>query len=96
MALNLRVIPKAEFVQDDDLDECDICQAGVLTDDMLLFCDGCNVAVHPNCYCVETIPEGPWFCQKCQDTGHEEIRCCLCPSKDGAMTRTQDGKWYHV
>ncbi len=47
---------------------CVVCLEGHSVDgNHVLFCDGCNVPVHQKCYGVETIPEGDWFCDSCQD-----------------------------
>ena len=48
---------------DDDDGICDICGDGVSYDDNpILMCDGCDVAVHIDCYGVSGVPEGDWFC----------------------------------
>jgi hypothetical protein len=65
----------------------------------LVYCDGqgCNVAVHQACYGIVCVPTGPWFCRKCESQErHARVRCELCPSKDGALKRTDTGSWAHV
>ena len=64
----------------------------------MVFCDGCNIAVHQCCYGVELIPEGNWFCDTCDDTCKEkEPPCILCPNKGGAMKPVAgDGGWAHL
>ena len=44
-----------------------------------------------------TVPTGPWFCRKCESQERAaRVRCELCPSKDGALKRTDNGGWAHV
>ncbi|XP_042898433.1 protein AF-10 isoform X1 [Parasteatoda tepidariorum] len=65
----------------------------------LVYCDGqgCNVAVHQACYGIVQVPTGPWFCRKCESQERSaRVRCELCPSKDGALKRTDSGGWAHV
>ncbi len=33
---------------------------------LLVYCDGCDVAVHQGCYGIITVPDGDWFCRKCE------------------------------
>jgi flagellar biosynthesis GTPase FlhF len=56
----------------------------------IVFCDGCNVAVHQECYGVERIPEGPWFCDRCTSENPDSVRCELCPMEIGAFKRCVD------
>ncbi|RWS26861.1 protein AF-10-like protein [Leptotrombidium deliense] len=69
------------------------------TENPLVYCDGtyCNVAVHQACYGIVSVPTGPWFCRKCESQERQaRVRCELCPSKDGALKRTDTGGWAHV
>ncbi|XP_013144933.1 PREDICTED: protein AF-10 isoform X9 [Papilio polytes] len=68
-------------------------------DNPLVYCDGngCTVAVHQACYGIVTVPTGPWFCRKCESPEFKgKVRCELCPSKSGALKRTDTGGWAHV
>lgn len=65
----------------------------------LVYCDGqgCTVAVHQACYGIVQVPTGPWFCRKCESQERcARVRCELCPSRDGALKRTDNGGWAHV
>ena len=33
---------------------------------LLVYCDGCDVAVHQGCYGIISVPEGDWFCRRCE------------------------------
>ena len=44
-----------------------------------------------------TVPTGPWYCRKCESQERAaRVRCELCPNKDGALKRTDNGGWAHV
>ncbi|QSZ33771.1 hypothetical protein DSL72_005342 [Monilinia vaccinii-corymbosi] len=59
-------------VDDNDDEEdpvCEICtKPDSKTPNLILFCDGCPLAVHQKCYSVPKIPQGDWFCKKCHKT----------------------------
>ncbi|KAJ8951910.1 hypothetical protein NQ318_019889 [Aromia moschata] len=65
----------------------------------LVYCDGqsCTVAVHQACYGIVTVPTGPWYCRKCESQERAvKVKCELCPSKYGALKRTDNSGWAHV
>ncbi|ETW06841.1 hypothetical protein H310_02978 [Aphanomyces invadans] len=77
-------------------DDCQVCGDDEATDaDPILFCDGCNVAVHQHCYGVAAIPPHDWFCDACQDKT-KPTKCVLCPVLKGALKQTLCKQWVHV
>ncbi|CRK97141.1 CLUMA_CG010538, isoform A [Clunio marinus] len=65
----------------------------------LVYCDGqnCMVAVHQACYGIVTVPTGPWYCRKCESQERSaRVRCELCPSRNGALKKTDNQGWAHV
>ncbi|KAG0289126.1 Protein Jade-1, partial [Dissophora globulifera] len=68
--------------------DCLVCGSGkTFTHNQILFCDGpgCDIPVHQNCYGVKVVPEGNWYCQRCEDRIPPS---CCCPQKSGAFKRT--------
>lgn len=69
---------------------------------LLVYCDGCDVAVHQGCYGIINIPEGDWFCRRCEHVqkygskDSKQVCCQLCAATDGAVKRTDGNKWAHV
>lgn len=75
---------------------CNVCRLDEAhEDDLIIYCDGCDIGVHQGCYGVTTVPDGDWYCNRCRQNALKE-RCALCPSSFGAMKPTTCGKWAHV
>lgn len=65
---------------------------------VILFCDGCDIAVHQDCYGVAHIPEGQWLCRRCEAErlGYHP-RCAFCPFVSGALKQTENkSRWGHI
>jgi len=91
---------------------CMICFDGASKEsNPILFCDGCNAALHQACYGIAEIPEGDFFCDRCrhvlvmtEDSDIkpppykilEMVKCCLCPQYHGGIKPTIDGHWVHM
>ena len=83
---------------------------GVADHNTVIFCDGCNSSVHQACYGITEIPEGDFFCDRCQaiqwfasecDDWHfyyakDAVKCALCPLHHGGLKPTTNGKWVHL
>lgn len=62
----------------------------------IVFCDGCDIAVHQECYGVAFIPEGQWLCRKCMINKNNVTQCVFCPSTTGAFKQLDNSLWGHV
>lgn len=63
----------ALFAQADE-PPCAVCgEDDVDAANALVFCDGCNLSVHQDCYGVPCIPEGAWLCRKCLIAPDREV-----------------------
>eukprot|EP01128_Nolandella_sp_AFSM9_P004415 TRINITY_DN1978_c0_g1_i2.p1 TRINITY_DN1978_c0_g1~~TRINITY_DN1978_c0_g1_i2.p1 ORF type:complete len:858 (+),score=164.17 TRINITY_DN1978_c0_g1_i2:68-2575(+) len=97
-----------EFIEESD---CCVCQEGLSEDtNQIIFCDGCDIAVHQCCYGVSVIPEGEWYCDLCKSNNTVPVpdqACFLCGKTGGAMKcilrdesegseESEEDEWLHI
>jgi hypothetical protein len=62
----------------------------------IVFCDACNVGMHPECYGITEIPEGEYYCNQCTNGGLSNTKSCyLCGLSKGAFKPINDKLWGH-
>ena len=93
---------------EEDDSPCSIC-LGRDSFDMnpILYCDGCNLAFHQQCYGVKHVPPDDFYCEICQHfetrknsfkTSPERLKrnaCHLCPTGWLPLQKSVSGKWVH-
>ena len=76
-----RMPPRTKFKVTDEIPDaedqkCVICDDGECdNNNVIVFCDGCDIAVHQDCYGVPFIPEGQWLCKACQASRTKLLNC---------------------
>ena len=64
-------------------------------DDLIVLCDGCNVAVHQKCYggnlIRKNLDDGDWYCDRCEYLRENtilhatDVTCMVCPDTKGVI-----------
>lgn len=79
-------MPSSEEQLGDDDAFCGVCGGrNSEVENLIVFCDRCNVSVHQGCYGVAKLPAGVWLCKLCTafpDTDTKAVACQLCSSRE--------------
>lgn len=98
---------------DDNVDRTPICAicfnlSKAAKTEEVVQCDKCGLTVHDSCYPTLDVSEDndstgssssmePWFCEPCIYGFQEPPYCELCPSRYGALKRSDvGGRWVHL
>ena len=86
------VQPVAPLEKPEELpDKCHVCWDGVsYADNQILYCEGCDVAVHQECYGVRHVPKGDWFCRVCEGA-RAKAKAALAKVKGGGKKKPPAG-----
>ncbi|CAM9255693.1 unnamed protein product [Ectocarpus fasciculatus] len=78
-------------------DLCEICGFDTEPDNLIVYCESCNMGVHQTCYGISEIPTKEWYCSPCAAGVHPStLACRFCPNRGGALKRCTDGSWGHI
>ena len=70
---------------------CSVCRLDeAQEDDLIIYCDGCDIGVHQGCYGVTTVPAGDWYCNRCKE-GNVTARSALCTPRGGTGVSRRSG-----
>ena len=80
-------------------DYCTVCFGNTsVSEDLIVYCEECNIGVHQSCYGIETVPTGEWKCERClEKKNRADTRCVVCGRVGGAMKpMKQSDQWAHL
>lgn len=85
-AQSLENLQSKNAAQFDDT-PCTVCRRKDSNDvNQIVICDGCDVAVHQECYGIGPLPDGAWMCDPCSDNlKPRDIACEFCFAIGGGI-----------
>ncbi|KAL7327456.1 hypothetical protein PS15p_205882 [Mucor circinelloides] len=86
---------------EEEQDACNVCEGdNSPSKNPIIFCDGkgCNMPVHKRCYGLKQVPDGDWFCQRCENKKKKKATNIICcPVQTGAIKKTKlQDKYMHI
>lgn len=87
---------------EEDLDAvCAVCNGGKSgPGNQIIFCESCNLAVHQQCFGVDSVPDVDWYCDVCSAAGGKpaaaaghtplHVPCAVCGRDRGAFKEVDD------
>lgn len=97
---------ESNFECEDDVPCCVCGERDYSDNNLIVFCDGCNLAIHQDCQGLKCIPEEEWYCDACKhyinhivsdiSCEFEEIKCVLCKKSGSAFKQTNKESFVHI